>query len=136
MADWWLDNDQIASMYRCAADRAEQVRILGQLCSATKKEVLEKLMEIGSIDGAKYEELLNCGKRNGKLAPQRVMDAWKSLYDSGYSDSAIAKISNVRRGTIASWRHRLGLKPNNPALGTDGYWHDQTWGNTKSEVER
>lgn len=135
MADWWMDDDQISSSYRCAADRVNQIKILGQLCSATKKEVLQKLLEIGSISEEKYDEYLSelCDRR--KTTP-RTIEVWMGLYKSGYSDAAIGKLTGNTKSTIRSWRHRLNLKSNNPALGVDGIWRDQTYIGSEKGVER
>lgn len=125
-ADWWLDDDQIASLYRGAADRVEQVKILGQLCGATRKEVLQKLFEIGSIDGQKYEEMLTAFSNRRKMPPQ-VLEVLTELYKSGYSDAAIAEIVGKPTSSISSWRRRMGFKANNPALSADGVWYYQTY---------
>jgi hypothetical protein len=135
MADWWLDDDQIASSYRCAADRAEQVKILAQLCNTTKEKVLDKLLSLGTIDKNKYDELRRSKPRGKKLAAQKV-DVMRSLYEKGYADSAISKITGVDRSTISSWRHREGLTANDPALGVDGCWHKQTYKVMNREVKR
>jgi len=135
MADWWLDDDQIASSYRCAADRAEQVNILAQLCNTTKEKVLDKLLSLGTIDKNKYDELRRAKPRGKKLAAQKV-DVMMSLYKKGYSDSAISKITGVNRSTISSWRQKELLKANDPALGIDGRWHKQTYKVMNQEAER
>lgn len=135
MADWWLDDDQIASSYRCAADRVEQVKILGQLCSATRKEVLRKLYEIGSIDDAKYDELVKAVCDRRRLSPEKEK-TWMSLYKSGYSDAAIGKLLNTPQSTIKNWRARAGLPANNPALSIDGIWRKQTRTKENAEVKR
>lgn len=135
MADWWMDDDQIASQYRCAADRVEQIKILGQLCAATKKEVLNKLLQIGSIDNEKYEELLSAFSDKRRASP-RTLETWKQLYESGYSDAAIGQLTGSTRGAIKEWRKRTNRKANDPALAVDGTWRKQTRKKEEAEVER
>ena len=133
MAEWWMTDDQMSSQYRCAADKDEQIKIFCQICDAKRNEVLHKLVQIGSISQADFEEMLSA-RKGAKRKTRKEKADWMSLYNAGYSDAAIGQMTGATKCSVKSWRKHRGLEANNPALGADGIWRAQTFKN-KSEAE-
>ena len=120
MAEWWMDDTEIALSYRLAKDRVDQIQVLADL--ARTREVADKLVSLGELSEQDAELLLEQLSERRSAIFGNIKEKCLSLYQEGYSDGAIAMILDLSKGQVKRWRHKNGYAPNIPAKGYDGIW--------------
>lgn len=95
---WNYTDAELRTLYRDAANRGEQIKIIAELEAKTVPDVVEKLESLGERVGE--DTLASWGERKKK----RMLE----LLASGKTQKEVAKIMGVSRGTIL--RHKTLLE--------------------------
>lgn len=122
MADWWMDDTEIAISYRLAKDRVYQIRVLAELNLAKTREVADKLVSLGELSEQDAELFLEQLSERRSATFSHLHEKALSLYKDGYSDGAVGMFLGVSKAAVKHWRHKNGYPPNIPAKGYDGIW--------------
>lgn len=96
-----ISPDEVRKKFRLADDKDYMLGVLADLTVSTKAEVKE-FLGVGKDD-------LKARKAPVRLDAELTM----SLYNLGLWDGAIAMYMESGKSTIAHWRRRNGLQPNN-----------------------
>lgn len=127
MAEWWMDDFEIAQLYRQAKDRVMQLQILAELNVTTTRKMAKKLVSINVLTEEEAQEVLKQLRDKNPAALSVEEDEIRmDLYEQRYSDKAIAEKIGVTRHAIRSWRERRGLPSFDPTKDINGNWHHLT----------
>ena len=122
MAEWWMDDTEIAISYRLAKNQVYQIQVLAELNLATIREVAYRLVSLGELSEEDAEVAVRFLSERHSAIYGDLEDKCLNLYKSGYSDRAIGKFLDLSKGQVQYWRHKKGYPPNVPAKGFDGKW--------------
>lgn len=107
MSKWYMDDTEIAQMYRDAADKNAQIQIIAELNLVTKQEVREKLAQLGEIKSS----VPVASKKARSLRITEKQDAiLREVYNRGACDDEIAAATGVPKARVTSWRAERSLK--------------------------
>lgn len=124
MAEWWMDDYEIAQLYRQAKDRVTQLQILADLNVTTTRKMAKKLVSINALTEEEAQEVLKqLRDKNPDALSMEEDEIRMDLYEQRYSDNAIAKKIGVTGFAIRSWRERRGLPSFDPKKDINGNWH-------------
>lgn len=103
---WPMTDDEIIKMFRGAKDKQNQIEILADMNLVSKKEVCEKLQELGcDMTGIKAPKGKTGGRKKEPIDELRAME----LYQEGLDDLAIAEALGVSEYKIGKWRRMMKL---------------------------
>ena len=91
-----MTNEEIVRHYRQAADKAADIKVLADLNTTSKNEIIGILEDAGEALPGKRR----AGRFDGKIKP---------LYEQGLNDAEIAEQVGCTSTTVADWRKRNGL---------------------------
>ena len=91
-----MTNEEIVRHYRQAADKAADIKVLADLNTTSKNEIIGILEDAGEALPGKHRT----GRFDGKIKP---------LYEQGLNDAEIAERVGCSSATVADWRKRNGL---------------------------
>ena len=94
-----MTNEEIVRHYRQASDKAADIKVLADLNTTGKDEIIRTLENAGEKIPGKSRG----SKFDGKIKP---------LYEQGLSDVKIAERVGCSDTTVANWRKRNGLPVN------------------------
>ena len=94
-----MTNEEIVRHYRQAADKAADIKVLADLNTTGKDEIIRTLENAGE-------------KIPGKSRGSRLDGKIKPLYEKGLNDVKIAERVGCSDTTVANWRKRNGLPVN------------------------
>ena len=106
-----MTDAEIAHSFRTAANQQKQVNVLADLNCCSKREMKEKLEELGfslTSPAQKKEKTSGTPRRFRCLDEARAM----ALYRDGLTDLDMADCLGVSVTTVGTWRRQQGLAPN------------------------
>lgn len=96
---WYMSDDEIKRSWRCCAKKSDQIKVLGQLNCKTKKQVIDKLTELGIETGENV-------KRHKKFTTEEDRRIWRLRHDENRTFKSIAVIIGHTTGETV--RNRYG----------------------------
>lgn len=114
-----MTDAEIAHSFWTAANQQKQVNVLADLNCCSKREMKEKLEELGfSLTPPAQKE----AKAAGKPRRFRCLDEARAmaLYQNGLTDADMAECLGISVTTVGSWRRQQGLPPHEAMPGQQG----------------
>ena len=116
----YMTDEEIRRDHREANDKKKQIEILADMNATSKREIKEKLTELGEIKPARNSQVAegdaDChtlrARNDTKVGEARVMDELRAmrLYEEGLDDIEMADALGVKEEKIKAWRRRMKLK--------------------------
>ena len=101
----YMTDDEIRGSYERAENKSKQVQVLAELNAASRKEMVDKLAELGIAAEPRRGRTWHKG---AKLDERRAQELW----EEGLCDGDIAERCGVAKSTISVWRRKNGLPYN------------------------
>jgi len=93
-------DEEICLMFRNADERQDRVKLLSELSSLSKKEVVKILNKYGITVNEKQE--------NKAFVHKQKQERFLELYEKGWTDKKISTELQIAESTVQYWRSRIG----------------------------